>query len=274
MPLMSGIGKGLPGGTRSATTPAASPGMGPPRFVGSLAAYFRTGEHGKLVRIEAPGHGPVRVAPGQARKVTGAARPGRIGSSVARLGDEIPGRQAHLKVTLFIFQVESGGLVCGHVAVETVPLGQGAEFEARLPLHVNAAVWRRLRIGELVEEAIESVRSISVALTSKLPYDLAEDDPKLADVFGLYRDVATQEYERARPGPKSILTADLLREIVVPAYLSGGRKGLQSVQRALQAVGYPGSGPNFDVTNDQARAAVRKARALKIIPPAVRKDDR
>ncbi len=249
--------------------------MRPPRFVGSFTAYFRTGERGKLVRIEAPGDVRLGDATGQAQSVSGAARIGQIGTSVARLGGGVSEPKAHLKVTLFIFQVESGGLVCGHVAVETVPLGsQGAEFEDRPPLHVSAAVWRRLRIGELVEEAIESVRSLSVALTSKLPYDLARDDPKLADVFGVFRDVATQEHERARPGPKSILTDDLLREIVVPAYLTGGRKGLQSVQRALQAAGYPGSGPNFDVTNDQARAAVRKARALKIIPPAVRKDDR
>ena len=280
---MSASGRGLLGDDHRASVDASfSNVMRPHRFVGASVAYFRMGDRGRLIRIAEPATDRLEQVPEQLRSSGLDARvqqdPATREQNRAAAVDvpaEAPEQLAHLKVTLFIFQVEGGGLVCGNVAVESVPLnGQRGQFEDGPPVPVGAGVWRRLRIGELVEEAIESVRAFSTSMASRLPADLVGADANLRDVLGIYRNLAGEDRGRTRPGPKSLMTDALLREIVVPAYLSGGRKGLQSVQRALQAAGYPGSGPSFNVTNDQARAAVRKARALGMIPSANPKDGR
>lgn len=150
-------------------------------------------------------------------------------------------------------------MICGNVSVATIPLASGATL-AFEPAPVSSRLWRQLRIGELIEEAILSVKGIAEALAVSLPASVLSYEPI----------ETTHRAGRRRPGPKSLLTDALLREVVVPAYLAGGRRGLQAVQVALKAAGYPGSGPAAEVTNDQARAAVRKSRELGILPPAGR----
>lgn len=258
--------------------------MRPPRYVGMNVTHFRMATDGTLIRIEPPDSGPLgdalRTAQDEVRAAErrgDKARKKRAQAALAHATAEAyaPDRLAHLRVTVAVFQDDGGGLVCGNVIVETVPLAtRGPEFEDRAPVPVTAGLWRQLRIGELVDEALESTRSLAVTLASQFPWDLVRGDPELETSFGIYADIAGREQKRTRPrpGPKSILTPALLREVVAPAYAAGGRRALQSVQRALQEAGYPGSGPSFDVTNDQARAAVRKARELNLIPPAKRKE--
>jgi hypothetical protein len=72
----------------------------------------------------------------------------------------------------------------------------------------------------------------------------------------------------ARRGPKRLLTEDVLRTVVAPAYITGGRRPVMAVRKALEAARFGGSGPKGEVTIDQARKAVVQARAAGVIPAA------
>jgi len=130
---------------------------------------------------------------------------------------------------------------------------------------IGSQIWRSIPIGELVEEAIAKARKTHLAMGSgawdQIPgWDTAWN----AD----HRAVAEIEGPVETRGRKAIFTDKVLTEVVRPAYLTGGRKPVQAVKLALQRAGLPSSGPDGQVTLDQARKAVAKARKAGIIPPA------
>lgn len=121
----------------------------------------------------------------------------------------------------------------------------------------------RLRIGALIEEAIE--------------YPGAKWEPKqLADLGETSRLLADGSASN-RPGrPPSLSERDLV-EVVADTYKrhvrAGGKTPVQAVRDALAAArSIPGAGKtNDDVTINQARAAVRRARAAGLIQQGSRK---
>jgi hypothetical protein len=74
-----------------------------------------------------------------------------------------------------------------------------------------------------------------------------------------------------RRGRRPVLRDDQLRDVVAPAYRGARSKPVQAVQRALQAYGMPGAGQNREVTIDQARKNVKRARRLGFIDPPAKK---
>lgn len=170
------------------------------------------------------------------------------------------GDGADVEVRVELFE-DRDRVICGQVTVSTVALTEEQREEtlgeAGTPTHIDSALWRQLPIGTMVEDAIQSTRELAAEL---------------------YRVSGRRYYERAsslkddkkRPGPRPILTPELLAEVVVPAFKSGGRKSVVAVQKALEEAGYPGAGPDGDVTIDQARKAVQKARRLELLPRPAR----
>ncbi|MFW3172568.1 hypothetical protein [Geodermatophilus sp. CPCC 206100] len=67
-----------------------------------------------------------------------------------------------------------------------------------------------------------------------------------------------------RRGPRPQLDEETLARLVVPAYLTGGRRPVQAVRDALERSG----ALQPPVTLDQARKAVARTRALGLLPPA------
>lgn len=152
-------------------------------------------------------------------------------------------------------------LICGGVRVTSAP-HEESQLDDTLGtdaagLHIDSALWRQLPIGRMIEESVWSIQSTAQDLLRVAPRPWMES-------------VASADTARSRPGPRPTLTPELLAEVVAPAFLSGGRKPVEAVRVALEVNGYPGSGPSGDVTIDQARKAVTKARALDLIPPAKR----
>lgn len=185
----------------------------------------------------------------------------RSGRLVAR--EDVDAADGHdaadvdVQVEMFISEEQ---LLCGKVTVSTVPtsdfqrlntLGDPGE-----PLHIDSAVWRAIPIGRLIEDTAQRLRASAERVFREL------GDAHLETIVDS-RDAAVKR------GPKPSLTPELLSTIVAPAFRSAGRKPIEAVRAALEAHGYPGSGPGGEVTIDQARKAVTKARALDVDPPLI-----
>jgi hypothetical protein len=68
-------------------------------------------------------------------------------------------------------------------------------------------------------------------------------------------------------GAKPVHDPEVLRDVVAPAHLGGGRKPVVAVRLALQESGaLPGVGPNGEVTHGQAKRAVELAKRAGYIP--------
>ena len=80
---------------------------------------------------------------------------------------------------------------------------------------------------------------------------------------GVYESLAAEGVpNRPQRGPKRLLCLDDLTTVVKPAYLTGGRKPVVAVRKAMSKHrGQP-------VTMDQARKAVVRAREAGVLPPA------
>jgi hypothetical protein len=134
---------------------------------------------------------------------------------------------------------------------------------------INSPRLRALAIATLVENM------------RKLYLDMSQAIQDRPDLWGLKDESSRAAFKRASKALKAaptvhsgrppMLTEDELRDVVAPAYLSGGRTPVQAVQKALQRHGMPGNGPKGEVTIDQARKNVQRARQLKLIPNAAKK---
>jgi hypothetical protein len=149
-------------------------------------------------------------------------------------------------------------VVCVGLDVRTVNLPDSvldapADLGNRTWLEVGSSVLRNLPLSGVIDEAMEKYRSY-IDVVSK---GGAVDWPAGHEV-----DVPSPTTRRRR-GPRPVLGEDVLRAVVAPAYLMGGRRPVQAVLHALQQSGALGS----RVTIDQARKAVARARTLGLIPP-------
>jgi hypothetical protein len=134
---------------------------------------------------------------------------------------------------------------------------------------LNSPRLRALAIATLVETMRKLYLDASQAV---------EDRP---DLWGLKDESSRAAFKRAskaleavptvHSGRPPMLTDEELRDIVAPAYLSGGRTPVQAVQKALERHGMPGAGPKGEVTIDQARKNVQRARQMKLIPKAAKR---
>lgn len=128
---------------------------------------------------------------------------------------------------------------------------------------VTTSVLRAVKFAEVTEESrrtlVESLASTWVA---------AGDEVKRALL------TETVEGSKRQPGPKPVISDDVLAQVVAPAYANGGRTPVLAVREALAAADLPGLGST--VSREQASKAVERARRLKgsdgqpLIPPARR----
>jgi hypothetical protein len=112
---------------------------------------------------------------------------------------------------------------------------------------VSVKVLRSLKFGE----ALDQSRNTLLEHLARAPAPAPED----ATARATTRDAV--EGTRRRPGPKPVVSDDLLIEVVAPAYLHAPRKPVEAVREALEvALGEP-------VTRPQASKAVQRARDLR-----------
>lgn len=223
------------------------------------AAFYFTWDDGRLRRmpgliVEAQG---VRVSPETGRL--------EFLRAEGHSPHQFVGADVEVRVGIWL---DRRGLYAHEVQISTIglqPFGgmTMSPLPSPSPVAIDSALWRAIRIGELVDETIAEVRMGAHELRPALP----EDDEWLTRV-------AQSEEGRARRGPRPSLTPTLAAEVVAPAYKSGGLRPVKAVRSALEAVGFPGSGPTGEVTIDQARKAVARSRDLGILPPAEKKGGR
>ena len=119
---------------------------------------------------------------------------------------------------------------------------------AKVELHVakrdelTSVLWRQIPIGSLIRRTLETSAPEQWPEVHSLP--------------------------ATGPGRPRKLSPDLANKIIAPAYLAGGRRGVLAVRKALEKSGHAGSGPDGEVTPDQARKAVAYARKIGALPKA------
>lgn len=218
------------------------------------AVYFFTWRNGALTRVGDAVDKAVGVR-------TGA--DGRL-EFLGGTGDEHLAPTADVEVRVNIW-LGLRGLYAGDVRVLTIsqplPTNQISPLPTRAEVQVGSVLWRAIRLGDLVDEAIQRVRHSAVLVQQQI------DDEHLEHI-------ASAEGRKGRKGPLPSVTAELAAEVVAPAYKSGGSRPVVAVQGALADAGLPGSGPGGEVTIDQARKAVVRARELGLLPPAEKRGGR
>lgn len=168
---------------------------------------------------------------------------------------------AELEARLHVFEAD-GRLFVGRVDVLTVPESFNTpygrvEAPAIPTLPLGTDLLRMLKLGELTQEAIETVAG-----------DYAAARMVLAEDPAAFQRLAQARVEGgSRRGRETLLTPAVL-EVVRSAYNQAGRAPTKAVQAALQDLGFPGSGPTGEVSRDQAAKAVQAARRRGLLPPA------
>lgn len=129
---------------------------------------------------------------------------------------------------------------------------------------VTTSVLRAVKFAEVAEESRHTlVKSLEATWVA------AGEEAERAAL------TETVKGARRQPGPKPLISDDVLAHVVAPAYASGGRAPVKVVQEALAAANLPGLGRT--VSREQASKAVERARRVKgpdgqpLIPPARRK---
>lgn len=124
-------------------------------------------------------------------------------------------------------------------------------------VEVSSGLIRALRTSEV----IGSVQDLQRMLLRQMLADAVEAGH--VDPGAVTEEEFVPEASNRR-GRKRVLSDETLREVVAPAYLTGGRKPVVAVQEALVGAGEYGG----IVTIDHARKAVSAARRRGFIPPA------
>lgn len=171
---------------------------------------------------------------------------------------------AQYEVVLRVY-VGAGRVFVGTVEVNTIPQPFEGPY-GRIappvvePLQVGVDIWRLLNVGSLAQEAIEEAKDHDNARMA-----LAERQEAFARLAAT---TARGERAKLRPGPQVRYTDEVLA-VAAEAYQRGGRTGRAAARRALQDSGLlAGNGPNGEVTDDQAKVAVTKARNAGLIRSA------
>lgn len=139
------------------------------------------------------------------------------------------------------------------------PFDQRGGFTA-----INSPVFRSIPIGNLIERAIADTQGDYEQMAAQSRQGMFDAvTPDRERLARIHESIADAARTGARRGPKPALTEDVLRSVVTPAYITGGRRPVVAVQTALSK--YRGG---EQVTIDQARKAVVQARAVGMIPPA------
>lgn len=139
-------------------------------------------------------------------------------------------------------------------------------YDAEPPVSLEDPGW-----GEV---GTRTLRGLAVGSVIQQSRQELQDDPRWRLVPAPIRHAAQEMLSsepRGRPGPQHVVPETILAEVVVPAYLRGGRHTTRAVQQALGAAGYGDHGPDSNASPDRAKKAVRRARNLGLIPPAERK---
>jgi hypothetical protein len=129
---------------------------------------------------------------------------------------------------------------------------------------ISSALWRSIPIGDLIERSIAFRKNhYKVLAEAARQGDLIHRGPDDETAARAYESLADDgEPDRPRRGPQRQLSLDDLTRVVAPAYLTGGRKPVVAVQKALS------KHKRQTITMEQARKAVVRAREAGVLPPA------
>lgn len=170
-----------------------------------------------------------------------------------------PAHEHAAAVTVAVdLHMHEGRLFCGEVTLHTTPkarrdpdnlvAAEGDEYD-----HIDSALWRSIPIGFLLEETVRRVKG----QVEQLARDIGGEHLEAA--------AAAEMVDKPR-GRRSPLTDELLAEVAI-TYRSAGRRPVVAVRALLdEREDFEGSGPTGEVTIDQARKAVARARALGVLP--------
>ena len=170
---------------------------------------------------------------------------------------------AKVRVTVTVFE-QQGQLFAGDVSVSTVPEPLDLR-ELRMviqpptvdPLPIGSELWRMIPT-KLFREAVEYMFTEDAHHLAAL---ISEEDPEPLERLT----EATKSRRRRRPGRPSAITPELMAE-AARAYRAAGPRGVQAARTALESAGFAGSGPNGEVTRDQAKKVVAMAREKGLLP--------
>lgn len=121
------------------------------------------------------------------------------------------------------------------------PVGEWAE--------ITSPALRQVRVAELVESSRQTTAAMKAMLDALPPAQVQA--------------ISSKTGAKRKPGPESRWTDELLRDVIAPAYRTGGRKPSQAVLRALRA-----HLKDPLISADVARKAVQKARQAGYLPAA------
>lgn len=190
--------------------------------------------------------------------------------TVASIDTEVELLRAPFKVRVYFGNV-GGRMACvgldlrGFTSDETTRNIQPLEGWAE----INSPRLRALAIATLVEDMRKLYLDMSQAIQDRPDLWGLKDDSDLAAIKRSSK--ALKAAPTVHSGRPPMLTEDDLRAVVAPAYLSGGRTPVQAVREALERHGVPGNGPKGQVTIDQARKNVQRARERGFIPKAAKR---
>lgn len=185
---------------------------------------------------------------------------------------------AQVEVRISVFEAD-GVLFAGQVVVSTTPepLDLTAQrygvipAPAVEPLPVGTDIWRMIPLGRLSREA---VAFYGTAEAGEVAHSELADQPEVYErLSAAARALPTSS--RGQVGRPSKLSPALL-EFAAKAWGTGGTRGRQAaVQRFLQDVanrglGFEGSGPDGQVTEDQAKKVIQAARRKGLLPSNTR----
>lgn len=166
-------------------------------------------------------------------------------------------RTANVEVVLPVWE-QDGWLYVTNVSVNTLPFDVETPYGTlrapdveRLPMSTN--IWRAIPLGALMTEAVEA------AGEHWLPAQSPVDEADLTVNEG-------RSDTRPRRGRAPILTDGQLQR-AVDAYKANPSRGVVAAQEALQRAGVSSNAPDGQVTREQAKKAIARARQLGLLEP-------
>lgn len=125
--------------------------------------------------------------------------------------------------------------------------------------------------GEVTTSALRAVRFADLAEQSRRELLRSLGEAPVVAGEEAERAALAQSVEGTRraPGPRPVVSDEVLAQVVAPAHARGGRKPVEAVREALEAANLPGLGRT--VTREQASKAVQRARSQGLIPAATRR---
>lgn len=147
----------------------------------------------------------------------------------------------------------AGEVVVSSNATTSSDLPNRVVAEKHSHLTIDSRIWRAIPLGTLVDAVAKDLRGSA----EEVARDIGDEYLKSSTALPM---------PTGKRGRRSPLTPDVLTRVVLPAYMTSPKRPVQAVREALDACAeFEGSSPTGEVTIDQARKAVARARRLGLL---------